>query len=278
MNIKLMRYLCLLSQPVLKKMISKFLRTKYKDVVETDAYIYAEGTLPICLVAHMDTVFKTLPEEIFYDSEQKVMWSPQGLGADDRAGIYAILDIINSGFLPSVVFTTDEELGCVGAAELVIDHPECPFENLKAIIELDRRGKEDSVFYECDNIDFEMFIAQFGFKPNLGSFSDISTIAPEWGVAAVNVSVGYEDEHSYHERLYLNHLALTIERVKNILRQSHTMKNYAYVPAMAVFEPKCMVCESPLYVNNCNQVEIRGVKINVCNDCLAKYYGGPEEN
>ena len=209
MNVKLMRQLCLLNQTKLRQTLSTFLRRVYPNVVETEAYIYAEGSQPICLVAHLDTVFSALPEEIFYDPEQEVMWSPQGLGADDRAGVYAILSIINSGFRPSVVFTTDEEKGCLGAAELVIDHPDCPFPNLKAIIELDRCGKEDSVFYDCDNIDFEEYIAQFGFKPNLGSFSDISTIAPEWGVAAVNLSVGYVDEHTYNERLYVKHLELT---------------------------------------------------------------------
>ena len=269
-----MRHLCLLNQKVLKNTLSKFLRSVYPNVVETDEYLFAEGTIPVCLVAHMDTVFGMLPEEIFYDHEQQVMWSPQGLGADDRAGIYAILTIINQGFRPSVVFTTDEEVGCIGATALIMDYPECPFPNLKAILQLDRRGKEDSVFYECDNVDFEKYISQFGFSPNFGSFSDISTIAPKWGVAAVNLSVGYEDEHTCNERLYIKHLELTIERVKEILKSANTMPNFAYIPTMAVFDTNCMVCASPLHAYNHHPIEMRGITFNVCSDCLEKYYGG----
>lgn len=55
------------------------------------------------------------------------MWSPQLLGSDDRAGVYAIIQIIEAGYKPHVIFTTDEEIGAVGAQKLIEDFPECPF-------------------------------------------------------------------------------------------------------------------------------------------------------
>ena len=82
-----------LRQSSLKKVLASFLKKHYKKVVHTKDYIFAEGTIPIALTAHMDTVFKQPPQEIFFDPVKNVMWSPEGLGADDRAGIFAIVQI-----------------------------------------------------------------------------------------------------------------------------------------------------------------------------------------
>ena len=66
-----------------------------KSVVRTKDFLVAKGSIPVALVAHVDTVFTSPPkeEEIFYDSEKNVMWSEVGLGADDRAGVFSILKI-----------------------------------------------------------------------------------------------------------------------------------------------------------------------------------------
>ena len=141
--------LCGLSQEGVKKTMSLYLKSKYKKVIETPDYICAEGDIPIALVAHMDTVFPIPAREIFYDRSKNVIWSPSGLGADDRAGVFAILQILKQGLRPHVIFTTDEESGALGA--MALGNEECPFKDLRYIIELDRRGANDCVFYDCDN-------------------------------------------------------------------------------------------------------------------------------
>lgn len=69
------------------------------------------------------------------------------------------------------------------------------------IVELDRRGTNDAVFYNCDNPDFTEFVCSFGFEENYGSFSDISVVAPHLDTAAVNISAGYFNEHRLHEMI-----------------------------------------------------------------------------
>ena len=167
-----------LTQPALKKVMSKFLRNKYgnKNVIETADYICVQGEIPIALVAHMDTVFDKPVKDLFYDTKKNVMWSPQGLGADDRAGVYAIIKIVNSGLRPHVILTTDEESGCLGAGELA--KLKCPFEKLQYCIQLDRRGTNDCVFYDCENPEFVNYVEKFGFTEAYGSFSDICEICP----------------------------------------------------------------------------------------------------
>ena len=113
----------------------------------------------------------------------------EGLGADDRAGVFAIIQILRKKYRPYVLFTTDEEMGGYGAHIFVEAHPVAP--NIKYMIELDRAGERDCVFYECENFTFMDYVESFGFKQAIGSFTDISIIMPEWEIAGVNLSGSY---------------------------------------------------------------------------------------
>ena len=145
------------------------------------------------------------------------MWSPDGLGADDRAGVFAILNILSTTDLrPSVIFTTDEEMGGIGAKRLASEI-KAPIYPINFFIELDRCGINDCVFYDGDNSDFVDFIEDFGFSEAWGSFSDISVLSPAWQILGVNLSIGYDDEHSYSETLKVPHMLNTIQKVKKIL-------------------------------------------------------------
>lgn len=225
--------ICKLGQEGVLSLMRSFLIRRYgkENVICTKDFIVAKGQIPVGLVAHADTVFTVRPDEIYYDKEANVMWSPEGLGADDRAGIFAIIQILNSRYRPHVIITTNEESGCIGSTMLVKHYKQKPFDELKFLIQLDRRGTKDSVYYDCANNDFETFINDFGFETAWGTLSDISVLAPFWGVAAVNLSVGYKDEHSYEERLFVSALWDTIEKVKNIL--AHVEQNevpvYEYI-------------------------------------------------
>lgn len=163
----------------------------------------------------MDTIYTTPVKNLYYDREKEIMWSPEGLGADDRAGIFAIIKIIQSGLRPSIILTVDEEKGGLGASALAEE--ECPIENLKYLIELDRRGTKDCVFYNCCNEEFINYIQSFGFIKAYGSFSDISFLCPEWKKCGTNLSVGYENEHSLIETICISDLLNTIEKVQKML-------------------------------------------------------------
>ena len=218
---KTFQHLCHLSERGVISLMQDILYQKYDHdkVFATPSFVYAFGDIPVALVAHADTVFKIspAPDMFFYDQDRDVMWSPDGLGADDRAGVFAIIQILRRFRLkPHVIITTGEESGCIGAGKLVAHMIKFP-EELKFMIQLDRRNKKDAIYYDCDNPEFEKFITSFGFKTEWGTFTDISILAPVWGVAAVNLSVGYEDEHHEIERLHIDWLYETIDKVAKIL-------------------------------------------------------------
>lgn len=179
--------------------------------IKADGFVYAEGSINIGLVAHMDTVHDE-PKYIEYANGE--MTCRTGLGADDRAGVYGILHLLRQGFRPTVMLLEDEEKGCIGAgkfAKVKIEH------KLKYLIELDRQGSDDAVFYDCDNPEFTKYVCEFGFKEAIGSFSDISDIAPAMGISAVNLSVGYYLQHTKSEYLVIGELSNTLRRVAKML-------------------------------------------------------------
>jgi len=227
-DVSFMESLVGVTQETLKSVLYHFLQRYYKNVTCTEDFVIAEGDIPIALAAHMDTVFKKPAEELYYDRKKNVMWSPTGMGADDRAGIFAIIQIIKAGYKPHVIFTTDEEIGGVGAQELAL-HP-CPFKDLRYIIQIDRRNANDCVFYECDNPEFEKYIESFGFVTAWGTFTDICELCPSWGCAGVNLSIGYRDEHSVSEVLFVGQMLDTIEKIKKMLSQSN-IPYFKYIPA-----------------------------------------------
>ena len=227
-NINTFKTLCKAREQSILSVMSSFLKTKYTNVERTPAYVLAEGNIPVALVAHADTVFKNPPKTFFYDQECMVIWSPEGMGADDRAGIYAIMEIIkHSNLRPHVIITTGEESGCIGASKLV-GHYKFPYE-LKCLIQLDRRGSNDCVFYDCDNEQFEKFVESFGFVTDWGSLSDISILAPAWGVAAANLSVGYYNEHTRDEYLQVNEWYRSIQETIRILEDAERVHKFEYI-------------------------------------------------
>lgn len=216
--------ICKKSQPKLKAYLVDVLKSAgYKPIVE-DGFIFAEGTnVPVCLTAHMDTVhLETVVDfyENFKDGKH-IISSPQGIGGDDRCGIYIIYKIITTTeFRPTILFCEDEEIGCKGAAKFCETKHTYKLDNMKYLIELDRANADDAVFYDCFNPDFTDFIEeQTNYREAWGSYTDICELSPECGVASVNLSCGYYNAHTLGEYVVMEEMEHTIEVVKKLLRK-----------------------------------------------------------
>ena len=225
-------------QDKLKEQLIKDLKEVGYAPIVGDGYIYAVGDFPVLLTAHMDTVHKSAPYVIamgYLERDKKKLtgvMSPQGIGGDDRCGIYMILQLVKT-YKCSILFCEDEEIGCVGVKKFIKSMPGV-VNNLKIqcnyIIELDRKGSDDAVFYNCDNKDFETFITtKTKFKKAFGSCSDISHLAPAVGLAAVNFSCAYYNPHTDDEYVLLEELEENIEEIKKLLTISETCGAYDYI-------------------------------------------------
>ena len=205
-----------------KRLAKKF---KGKTLISKGNFILVRGQAPVMLVAHLDTVHEQPVRDICLSADRNILMSPQGIGGDDRCGVFALVKIYQLAKIkPWLLFCCDEEVGGLGAKKFCLAHQlhQLPKEidNLKFIIELDRKGSSDAVYYHCDNPDFEEYISGKGFKTAQGSFSDISLIAPELGIAAVNLSCGYYAAHTLHEYIKRSQLDAVIQKVVDIVVDS----------------------------------------------------------
>jgi len=187
---------------------------------------YWPGDVPLAMVAHIDTVHQDRgrtsegpPDPVVMDVHSGIAWAPNGLGADDRAGVYAIVELWRRGHRPHIILTDLEESGCVGAKACAKEMDAKPLADVRALIQIDRRNRNDCVYYDYSGQPLRDYVQKYGFKEAQGSFSDISVLAPAFELAAVNLSAGYYNEHTHEERLHLAELAHTVDRVGAMLRK-----------------------------------------------------------
>lgn len=219
--------ICRMSQKALKNHVKQKLQSTHREVVSGDGYVFSQGKFPVLLMAHLDTVHKKLPNIIEYDEAQDVISSPNGIGGDDRCGVYMVFKILKK-YNCSVLFCEDEEIGCVGADKFVKTQlaKELRF---NYIIEFDRANANDAVFYQCANDDFEKFITKEFYKKQYGSFTDICEVAPVVGCAAVNLSCGYYKPHTTGEYVVLSEMEASINAACAILGRTTEDDKFEYI-------------------------------------------------
>lgn len=243
-NIELLKSLFTLNQQELHDFLYDFLEENYgqNSITECDkTYLFAKGDIDVLVVAHLDTVHKYTPklDEIYHDQEKRVMLSPVGIGADDRCGVFMIMNLIFQGYKPHVAFVWDEEIGGIGSSAMVKDFMPSKFGvDINFAIQYDRRGHAQSVYYSLYNPEFEKYINAFGFDTNFGSYTDICEICPVWGFAGVNLSTGYMHEHTNGELVLLDTIEDTLAKSIQILEdQKENPKYFEYAELPRVTRP-----------------------------------------
>ena len=225
-----------MGQSELKVALATELAALGYNPIAADGFLYAEGSVPVLLVAHLDTFYfqeeGTLYEKnrdwqnpcqatnilvgekvLCISPDGRFIMSPTGVGGDDRCGVFMILELIKEHKC-HILFCEDEEIGCQGARKFGDSGIECA---VNYIIGLDRRGDNDAVFYKCENPEFTEFIKGFGFECAKGTVSDISHVAPYLMRAAVNISCGYYCEHHLHEYIDTTVVHRNIARLQQLI-------------------------------------------------------------
>lgn len=213
--------LCMTTQKELKGRMKKTLKKFGYTPIVGDGYIFGKGDIPILLTAHLDTVHTEVCRDFIVSTVngKEMLSSPQGIGGDDRCGVYAIIEILKKGLRPYILFCEDEETGGKGSKKFIRTSYLSELSEMKFFIELDRANANDAVFYDCGNEEFQEFILEkTGYEKSYGSFSDISVLSPDTDIASVNLSCGYYKAHTKDEMVCLDELWQTIEVVEKLLR------------------------------------------------------------
>lgn len=216
------------TQSELKYDLTSALAYLYDGVNVGDGYVYVQGSIPVMLVAHMDTVHKELPKNVYFSIDFNRIKADEGIGGDDRCGAYIIMDILkNTSLRPYVLFVEDEEIGNVGSGKFTTQWTKEDID-IDYIIEIDRKGSLDSVYYKGDNKEFETYINKFGFTTAIGSFTDICKLCPHLQVAGVNLSSGYYNQHTNNEYVVISEMLSTKNKIIQMLYQYTKDTNYRH--------------------------------------------------
>lgn len=159
-----------------------------------------------CIAAHLDQVqrkhskdFKAIEtEDIIFGYSFKNR-RREGLGADDKNGIWIALKCLEKFECMKVVFFVSEETGCVGSRNADIDF----FENTRFVIEPDRRGYMDLIteisYTSLCSHEFleDTGFEAFGYREENGLMTDILELKEKGlKVSCINLSCGYYEPHT----------------------------------------------------------------------------------
>ena len=146
------------------------------------------------------------------------------LGADDGAGVWMLLKMIEAKVPGTYVFHRGEERGCVGARQL-LENASRWLGEFDLAVEFDRPGDTEIITHQagqrCASDTFGRAL-QKALEPkvsldlsNRGVFTDVRVyrgVIPE----VVNIGVGYRGRHSRGEELDVGYLTKLLEAVKSV--------------------------------------------------------------
>ena len=162
-----------------------------------------------CIVAHLDQVQRNHSKD-FIPTETKELifgYSPrnrrqEGLGADDKNGIWIALRCLEKYGTLKVAFFVEEETGCRGSSQADMDF----FKDCRFVIQPDRRGYKDLIttigWTELCSDEFLKAIGykQFSYQKTEGAMTDILALKENGlEISCINLSCGYYEPHTDNE-------------------------------------------------------------------------------
>jgi hypothetical protein len=200
----------------------KDFKTLTNNEGEILAYIYEnhskKAKTNILWSAHIDTMHNKTPElitqEVFLDTfgTAFVDQASDCLGADDGAGVFLMLEMIDANVEGTYIFHRGEERGGWGSSQIAELHADY-IKQFTHAVAFDRRGTTSIITHQrgerCASDELgRALIKLFGNGYQLdttGIYTDTaeySHLVPE----CLNISIGYQSEHTSNETLDTNHV------------------------------------------------------------------------
>lgn len=181
-----------------------------------------------CLCAHMDQVQRHhAPDFAVYQAEDmlfgysKQYKEHQGLGADDKNGIWVCLKCLEKYDALKVAFFVEEEAGCVGSQKAVMSF----FDDCRYVLQIDRKNGGDLIttiggWMSLCSKEFVEAVQpmKFGYHEEYGLMTDIEALKENGlRVSAVNISCGYYNPHTDTEFTLYSELENCLHFVEHII-------------------------------------------------------------
>jgi hypothetical protein len=178
------------------------------------------GESDVMFTSHLDTATSTITtiSHVFENNLIKTDGKTI-LGADDKAGVTIMLHMIDNKIPGLYYFFLGEEVGCVGSRKVANKWKEEKVDGINKVISFDRRGTDSIITYQsgsrCCSEKFGLELSsQLNLSESTFSYKNDPTgiltdsiqfvkLYPE----CTNISVGYQNEHTYSEVQDIDHLS-----------------------------------------------------------------------
>lgn len=191
-----------------------------------------------CVVCHTDEVhdirekgYKVIRyNDIMFALNEETM-ELNGIGADDKNGIWVCLKALNDFEVIKCAFFVSEEVGCIGSSYADMEF----FEDCRFVLQCDRKGNKDFIINAsgtelCSPEFIEACkIHEFGYEVERGMMTDVMTLKENGlAVSACNISCGYYNPHSDNEMTRISDLLNCYELVKSIIERCTDVYPHEY--------------------------------------------------
>lgn len=183
-----------------------------------------------CIAAHMDQVQRNHSSDfkVFETVEngRTVLFGYsfsshrlEGLGADDKNGIWVALRMLGETEFLKCVFFVGEETGCTGSSAADLGF----FSDCRFVCQVDRRGNSDFITCISSDLCSDEFIndarpSDFGYEEQSGACTDVQALR-DGGLelSCCNVSCGYYNPHTDYETTVWEDLLKCLAFVRGIV-------------------------------------------------------------
>lgn len=213
-------------KPILTEMMDTVTIDSYGNLLAEKKVGNGEGAT-VLLSAHMDTVKGVLKDRKLLENNGVITSDKGALGADDRAGIAIIMEVLRNidklsfeGTI-KVAFSREEEIGCIGSGKIDKDW----YSDVDLAIVVDRKGNRDIVV-GCFDAFCSTAVGTFfedvsamqnmNWKATEGGISDACTFSKN-GINSVNLSAGYRHEHTDKEYVVIDDMRDTVALILQAL-------------------------------------------------------------
>jgi len=177
------------------------------------------GESDVMFTSHLDTATSALSEVVHVIDGVNIKTDGKSiLGADDKAGVTIMLHMIENNIPGLYYFFLGEEVGCVGSRKVASKYKEEKQEGINKVISFDRRGTTSIITFQSgsrccsdkfgDELSKQLNLANdtFSYKNDTTGLLTDSIQFVKLYPECTNISVGYQNEHTFSEVQDIEHL------------------------------------------------------------------------
>ncbi len=184
-----------------------------------------------CVAAHLDEIHTPCEREVVVEGDKIFtvdrLWNRVGCGADDKNGLWIIINLLHSEPVLKVALFVQEErtgdiAGCRGARTCDLSF----FNDVKFVLECDRKGcsnvvsigKGDALLCDLDFIP-QYLLSKYGYEMVKGGKTDVVELKMRGlEIPVCNIGCGYYDAHKSSEYTMFSELQNSLSFVRDILQ------------------------------------------------------------